>query len=73
MWFIVLSGVAGALSWLFYFFALKTGPAGGVVALDRNSVIFVIILAALFLGEGLTWNSVLGGILIACGAIFIVI
>ncbi len=54
MWFIVLSGVAGAMSWLFYFFALKAGPANGVVALDRTSVIFVIILATLFLGEGLT-------------------
>src|SRR3990167_3351982 len=32
--FIVLSGIAGALSWLCYFFALKSGPVGGVVALD---------------------------------------
>jgi len=73
MWFIILSGVAGALSWLFYFFALKAGPATGVVALDRTSVIFVIIFSALFLSEGLTWKSVLGGLLIALGAILLVI
>jgi transporter family protein len=54
---IVLSGVAGALSWLFYFFALKYG--------------IVILLAALFLGEGLTWRSITGAIMIAGGAYLI--
>ena len=68
---ISLSGVAGALSWLFYFMALKYGAAGKVVAIDRLSVVFVIILAALFLNEGLTWRSLLGSILIASGAILI--
>lgn len=66
--FIVLSGIAGALSWLFYFLALKNGPASGVAALDRLSVVFVVILAALFLGESLTWKSGLGAVLIAAGA-----
>lgn len=71
-WILIsLSGVAGALSWLFYFFALKYGTAGKVVAIDRLSVVFVIILAAIFLSEGLTWRSVLGSILIASGAILI--
>ncbi|MDP2789904.1 MAG: EamA family transporter [bacterium] len=67
--FIVLSGVSGAISWLFYFFALKTGPVSGVAALDRLSVVFVLILAALFLGEHLTWKTGLGGILITAGAV----
>jgi transporter family protein len=67
--FIVLSGVSGAISWLFYFFALKTGPATGVAALDRMSVVFVLILAALFLGEHLTWKTGIGGLLITAGAV----
>ena len=67
--FIVLSGVSGAISWLFYFFALKTGPVSGVAALDRLSVVFVLILAALFLGEHLTWKTGLGGALITAGAV----
>jgi transporter family protein len=67
--FIVLSGVSGAISWLFYFFALKTGPVSGVAALDRLSVVFVLILAALFLGEHLTWKTGIGGILITAGAV----
>ncbi len=66
--FIALSGIAGALSWLFYFLALKNGPASGVAALDRLSVVFVVILAALFLGESLTWKSGLGAVLVAAGA-----
>ncbi len=69
--FIILSGVAGALSWLFYFFAIKTGPVSGVVAIDRTSVVFAIVLAALFLGETLTVKTVLGGLLILGGALLV--
>jgi len=70
--FIILSGLAGALSWLFYFLALKFGPAGVVAALDRLSVVFVIFLAALFLGEGLNFKTVLGIILLISGTILLV-
>ncbi len=68
---IVLAGIASALSWLFYFFALKYGLATKVVAIDRLSLIFVIILAAIFLGEALGWKSVLGALLMIAGAILI--
>lgn len=69
--FIALSGVAGAISWLFYFYALRTGPAGAVSALDRLSIVFVVIFAAIFLAEGLTWKSVSGSVLVALGAYLI--
>jgi transporter family protein len=71
--FIIFSGIAGALSWLFYFFALKYGPATGVAALDRLSVVFVVILAAMFLGEALTIKSLAGLILLIIGAILLVL
>jgi bacterial/archaeal transporter family protein len=67
--FIVFSGIAGALSWLFYFMALKRGTAPGVAALDRLSVVFVLILALLILGEHLTWKSGLGAFFVTLGAI----
>lgn len=70
---IVLAGAAGAASWLAYFLALRTGPATGVAALDRLSVVFVIILAALFLGETLTWRLALGGALMTAGALLMVV
>lgn len=70
--FIIFSGIAGALSWLFYFLALKNGPVDGVAALDRLSVVFVVILAALFLGEAMTLKSVLGLVLLVGGALLLV-
>lgn len=70
--YIFLAGLAGALSWLAYFFALKLGPATSVSAIDRLSVVFVILFAALFLGESLTVKSVLGGLLIVLGAILLI-
>jgi bacterial/archaeal transporter family protein len=68
---IVLAGIAGALSWLFYFLALKTGLATKVVVIDRLSLVFVIILAALFLGEHLGWRTAMGAFLMVVGAIII--
>lgn len=69
--YIVLAGVAGAASWLFYFIALKAGDATRVSAIDRLSIVLVVFLSALFLGESLTWKSVTGAALIAIGATFI--
>lgn len=69
--FIILSGVAGALSWLCYFYAIKVGPVHGVVGIDKLSVPFAIILAALFLSEALTLKTSLGALLIALGALLV--
>ena len=67
--FIALSGIAGALSWLFYFFAIKNGPVSGVAALDRLSVVFVLVFAVLILGDHFTWKSGIGAALLTVGAI----
>lgn len=67
--FIVFSGLAGAVSWLFYFLALKNGPASGVVALDRLSIVFVVILALIFFSEKITLQSGIGAALIVIGAV----
>lgn len=70
---IILAGIAGALSWLFYFVALKYGLAGRVAVVDRLSLVFVLFLAAIFLGEAMGWKTVLGAILMVAGAIVIVL
>lgn len=70
--FIALSGIAGALSWLAMFSALKMGPAPGVSAIDRTSVVFVLIFSLLFLGTQFSWKAVLGAALIALGAILMI-
>lgn len=67
--FIAMSGTAGALSWLFYFLALKVGTVSQVGPIDKLSVVFAIALAFLFLGEKITlWNGI-GVVMIAAGAI----
>lgn len=70
--FIALSGVAGALSWLAMFAALKIGPAPGVSALDRTSVVFVLFFSMLFLGTQFSWKAVLGAVLITMGAVLMI-
>jgi transporter family protein len=69
--FIILAGIAGALSWIFYFYALKLGPASAVAALDRLSVVFVLLFAVLFLGENLTWKAGIGALFLILGAILL--
>jgi len=64
-----ISGVATGLSWLCYYRALQAGPASRVAPVDKLSVVFVIVLALLFLGEPLTWKVAMGGSLVALGAI----
>lgn len=67
--FLTLSGIATGLSWLCYFRALQLGPASKVAPIDKLSVVFVLVFAALFLHEPLTVKSGLGGALIVIGAI----
>jgi transporter family protein len=67
--FIILSGLAGALSWMFYFVALKIGTVNQVVAIDRLSIVFVVVFALIFLGEKLDLKSWIGAGLISAGAI----
>lgn len=69
--YITLSALAGAISWLCYFLALRYGPASGVAALDRTSVVMVFLLAVLFLGEKFTLVHATGAVLVVAGAILL--
>ena len=69
----VLSGVATGLSWLFYFHALKLEQASKVAPVDKLSVPMTILLAALLLGESLTWQTVLGGLLVLAGSLVLLL
>ena len=64
--FLVLSGIATGLSWLFYYRALQMGDASRVVPIDKSSVVISIVLAFVVLKEQLTWQSIVGGLLITC-------
>ncbi|MFP1915446.1 EamA family transporter [Lonsdalea quercina] len=71
MLFIVLSGVAGAMSWLFYFMALKNGSVAQVAPIDKLSVVFAVILAVILLGEKISLLAGVGVALISAGALLI--
>ncbi|MEI0548952.1 EamA family transporter [Brachyspira intermedia] len=69
--FIVLSGIATGLSWLFYFKALQIGNVNKVIVIDKLSIVFTIILAAIFLKEALNIKIIIGVLFIVAGTLII--
>ena len=67
--FLLLSGVATGVSWLAYFRALQLAPASRVSPIDKLSLPFTIVLAALVLGESVGWRLGLGVALMTVGAV----
>jgi transporter family protein len=67
--FLILSGIATGLSWMFYFYALQLGPVSRVAPIDKLSIALTIILAFALLGETVTWQAVVGGLLIVAGTL----
>ena len=65
--FLVLSGLATGASWLCYFKALQIGDVNKVVPIDKSSTVLTIVLALIFLKEGITWVKAIAIILIAAG------
>lgn len=70
-WFLILSGIATGLSWLCYFRALQLGDASRVAPVDKLGVVFVIVLAGVFLKEKITLQHLAGGLLIVAGALIL--
>lgn len=69
--FIILSGFATGASWICYFRALKLGDAARVAPIDKLSVVFVAVIAVVFLGERLSVPNWIGIIMIAVGAVLV--
>ncbi len=71
--FLVISGVATGLSWIFYFKALQIGKVSQVAPVDKLSVALTVLLSVLFLGEVLTWKVAIGALLIIAGTIVMIL
>ena len=71
--FLIFSGCATGLSWLFFFKALQIGDASKVIPLDKISVVIAMVLAFVVLGEAVTVKTVVGGLLITAGTLFLVL
>ena len=69
--FLILSGLATGASWLAYFKALQIGKAYQVVPIDKLSVVLVVIIAVIFLGERPNLREWLALALIGAGVIML--
>lgn len=70
--FLILSGLATGASWLCYFHALQKGDINKVVPIDKSSTVLTILLALIFLREGLTWGKIAAAILIGAGTLLMI-
>jgi len=70
--FLILSGLSTGLSWLFYYRALQNGDTSIVSAIDKSSLLFVILFAFLFLNEPLNLKTIVGSLLILSGLLVVI-
>ena len=73
VFFLVISGIATGLSWLFYFKALQMGNVSQVATIDKLSVALTIVLSILFLGEPITLKTAIGALLIIAGTLVLIL
>ncbi|MEH2467531.1 EamA family transporter [Nostoc sp.] len=73
MIFLLLSGLATGLSWIFYFQALQAGKASLIAPIDKSSLVLVLLFSVIFLGEPLNWKIILGTGLVVIGTLVLII
>ncbi len=71
--FLVISGIATGLSWIFYFKALQIGKVSQVAPVDKLSVALTIVLSVIVLKEVLTIKTIIGAALIIAGTIVMIL
>ena len=71
--FLILSGIATGLSWLFYFKALQSGEVSRVAPIDKLSVVITIFLSFILLKEPVSLKGIIGALLITGGSILMLI
>ena len=69
--FVILSGLGGAMSWIFFYQALSVGPTVAVTVIDKLSLVFTAILAVVVLTEGITLQAGLGLLLVVLGTLLV--
>lgn len=72
IFFLIVSGLATGLSWVFYFKALQMGKVSQVAPVDKLSVALTILLSAVFLGETLSVKTAIGAALIIIGTLVLI-
>ncbi|MFD2145103.1 EamA family transporter [Mucilaginibacter antarcticus] len=70
--FLVLSGLATGLSWIFYYKALQIGKVSQVAPVDKLSVALTIVLSAVFLNETVSLKAAIGAVMIMGGTLVLI-
>lgn len=70
--FLILSGLSTGASWLFYFHAIQIGNINKVAAIDKSSTVLTILLALIFLGEGISVGKLIAVLLIGIGTLLMI-
>ena len=66
-----LSGVTTAVSWVFYYKAIKEGEVSTVALIDKGSMVVAVLLAALILKEQITARTLTGAAVMVVGLLII--
>jgi bacterial/archaeal transporter family protein len=66
-----LSGVTTAVSWVFYYKAIKDGEVSTVALIDKGSMVVAVLLAALILKEQITARTLIGAAIMVVGLLVI--
>ena len=72
LFFLLISGIATGLSWIFYFKALQIGKVSQVAPVDKLSVALTIVLSVIFLHETVSLKMAVGAALIVAGTIVLI-
>jgi|SRR6185312_3055164 transporter family protein len=68
---LALSGITTAISWVFYYKALKEGEVSTVALIDKGSFVVAVLLAWFILKEQITLRAIIGGALILTGLVVV--
>ena len=71
--FLALSSFTTAISWVFYYRAMKEGPVGYVSSIDKGSIVVTILLSFYVLKEPITIKMFVGAIFIVIGLVLLVL
>lgn len=73
IFYLIISGIATGLSWIFYFRALQSGKVSQVAPVDKLSVALTIVLSVIFLREALTLKVAIGAAMIIAGTLVLIL
>ncbi|MBK8601354.1 MAG: EamA family transporter [Flavobacterium sp.] len=68
---LAVSAATTAISWVFYYRAIKIGTISEVALIDKGSIIITLILSFIFLNEQFSWRVALGGLMIIGGILIL--